>query len=277
MRSRNFTILALSALLAGSPVAFAKRGGIGDGGGGGIGSKPEDVAAGVRDARLALGVYLHLAANDPLNPLQPAHVGNAAVKKVLESWLAADGDGEAIVKDSLASEYRVQKEECPSDTDDDHDASTAFRRGAVICFSTDLLKRYPAWTLPAELVALAAHEHAHHFGFGEEEARAVQRYVFDAYGLLRVHELVNRFLNVDTGNFRARVKLAGGNAAGEAGFVKSVCRDFYQLQGQALALNVKAFALDAATRPVCDPASFDPDAVDQRLRDLMSAAIKDLH
>jgi hypothetical protein len=277
MKTLIVICLAIVTTLIGSAPALAGWGGIGDGGGSGIGSTEDEVIKGVAHARLALGDYLHLASSDPTNPLNPTLVKDPVVQKVLQSWLAKEGDSEAIVQDELATQYKTLKAECPSDTDDDHDASTPHRRKAPICFSTPLLQRFPAWTLPAELVALAAHEHAHHFGYGEAEARAVQHYVFSAYGLLQVHRLADQFFNMDTDNYRSRIKLSGGNSTGEAGFVKTICRDFYSLVGQATAFNIKAFSEDLATRPVCDLTNFDADAVDQRLRDLIAASIHDLN
>ncbi len=56
------------------------------------------------------------------------------------------------------------------------DASTKMNeKGASICFSLEGLKRLPIQAVPFQIVALAIHEHAHHYGFDEADAVIAQK------------------------------------------------------------------------------------------------------
>jgi len=257
--------------------AIARNGGIGDGGGNGIGSSPAQVIETLERVKARLGAYIHLAANDPMNALNPALVKDKRVKKVLQSWLKMEGNTEAFVNDTNGSEYKPQKDKCHSQSEFESDASTAYKRNAPICFSVSRLTRFPKWALEAEITSLAAHEHAHHFGFGEEDARAVQAYIFNAFGILQIQSEAQRFLNSNLENYRARVK-TGYSPAGSASaiaFAKTICRNLYLIEGQAIAYKIDVFARMSAERPSCDPENFDPDAVEQRLRKLIEVSIRE--
>jgi hypothetical protein len=264
------TIATLVWLL--SSLAFAGPGA--SGGGNGIGSSADDVKKALVDAKLNLGVFLHSASIYSDSALSPSLVKNAQAQKVLQAWLEKDGSVEKIISDIDNSEYKPQANECPSQSDDDHDGSTLHKKNAPVCFSTDRLSRFPKWALDAELVALAAHEHAHHFGFGESDARAIQGYIFNVYGFLQVQEKLKSFYNSDLQNYRARSANGSWQAAG---FSEEICRDFAAIEGFATAYNLDRFKLDSTKEPGCKPDQFDPDSLESRLRLLESATVTDFN
>jgi hypothetical protein len=267
--------VTLVALWFAVPSAFA--GPSVSGGGNGIGSSPSQVADGLIEAKEELGVFVHAAASDPSAALNPSNIKSQRVQSVLRAWLAKSGTGEALVADTDDTIYRQQAGECPSQTDHDYDASTLHQRGAPICFSTTRLSRFPNWTLPAELVALAAHEHAHHFGFGEEDARAVQAYIFGAYAILRIQQKLETFYHSEIDNYRYQLK-NGFIAAGTAlVFAARLCRDEALIEGMATAYGIRPFVMMSTQPPVCDPNDFDPDKTEQTLRSLELMSVHELN
>ena len=78
-----------------------------------------------------------------------------------------------LVKDIQNSKY-VFKQECiPEGTD--YLASTIKQKGADICFSTEKLINENASI--SEMIGLALHEHAHHFGYSDNEL--TDRFIID--------------------------------------------------------------------------------------------------
>lgn len=58
------------------------------------------------------------------------------------------------------------------------DASTTIgKKESSICFSLEGLKRLPIQAIPFQLVAIAVHEHAHHYGFDEIDAIKAQKQI----------------------------------------------------------------------------------------------------
>ena len=274
MKALKATILKFSiTTMVLSPIAAlaAQKGGVGDGGGNGVGSTAQDVINTLEGTATLLSLFVRGAAGNPLSPLNPTLVKDKRAQKVLETWLKLEDGREALLRDAELSKYQPQAAACASEPGTDHDASTPYKRGATVCFSTARLVRFPKWTLKAELVALAAHEHAHHFGFDEESAVAIQRHVLDAYGLLEVQRSAAQFIRSNLDNYRGRSAAPGSPAA--VAFAKRICRNYNVLIGQAIAYGVTVFERELATKPICEPESFDPSAVEKRLRELIKLSI----
>jgi len=90
------------------------------------------------------------------------------------------GDSFDIYKDIEKSPYELKSEgTCLEDIPGGiKDASTKIdKKEASICFSLAGLKRLPIQAVPFQLVALAVHEHAHHYGFNEADAVKAQKQV----------------------------------------------------------------------------------------------------
>ena len=272
--------LSVPPINSGSQVS--SEGGSDRGGGNALGSSAEQVEFELNQAMLDFGEIVHYGAIDTTNVLNPRNVKDPRVRSILNSWFAterSDSSSEKIVSDSLNTKYRLQRGDCPSDTDNDHDASTQHKLGAEICFSSNRLIRFPQWTLRGELISLAAHEFAHHFGFSEVEARAVQTYVFNAYGLIQVQLKLAEFYSMDLSNYRSRVT-SGYSPAGSPvakSFAKRICRQEASIEGLASGLNLAWFQRDLTIRDACDPDQFDADSVEKQLRVLEEKSIQDFN
>jgi hypothetical protein len=96
----------------------------------------------------------------------------------------------------LESKY-IAREHCTEGSDPRTDASTFKSRGSDICFDVSRLTRVPPEALTERLVALAAHEHIHHFNYDELEAKVVQDFFLeDGRWLVQdniVAQLANQF------------------------------------------------------------------------------------
>lgn len=271
-----FTLLLPLLLAAPLFSANAREGGIGDGGGNAKGSTPAEVEHALKETKNHLSFYVHSAAGDATHLLNPVMVKDKRAKKVLEAWLVMEDGVEAFVKNSFRTIFKPQTAPCPADAQE-RDASTAHERGAPICFSTTRLSRFPTWILPAELVSLAAHEFAHHFGFDEQDADAIQTYIFNSFGLLQIQASAQKFMRSDLGNYRERVRsYSPKGSPAEQAFARSLCREFFLIEGQAIAYNIEAFKRHASLKPACDAMNFDPDALEKRLRELLATAIKEI-
>jgi hypothetical protein len=90
------------------------------------------------------------------------------------------GDSFDIFKDIENSPYELKEEgSCLEDIPRGFkDASTKLdKKESPICFSLEGLKKLPIQAVPFQLVALAIHEHAHHYGFDEADAVKAQQQV----------------------------------------------------------------------------------------------------
>ena len=272
--------LSVPASNPGSKVS--SDGGSDRGGGNAIGSSGEQVKIELNQAMLDFGEIVHYGAIDTTNVLNPRNVKDSRVRSILTSWFAAESSersSEKIVSDYLKTKYRLQDGDCPSDTDNDHDASTQHELGTEICFSSNRLSRFPQWTLRGELTSLAAHEFAHHFGFGEIDSRALQTYVFNAYGLIQVQLKLATFYSMDLSNYRSRVASGYSPASSPAAksFAKRICREEASIEGLASGLNLAWFQRDLIIRDACDPDQFDGDSIEKRMRELEAKSIQDFN
>ncbi len=180
----SMSALAL-AMLAYTPAAQARLGGgIGDGGGHGFSSTPEEVRAYLLTPSPRKGqfvydwesVHQHL---DAWLLLSPDYAPNPVIQKILAAMQ------KAYVKGSSNTAYAAI-ENMPlavSDACYDHDgalsdgATTIGKLGAPMCLNANSLARYPSSELKQELLALIYHEWTHQLGFGEPEAVEMQNYV----------------------------------------------------------------------------------------------------
>jgi len=275
MKIQYFVMSALVMFAAGS----AHAGPGSTGGGDGIGSPEELVVQTLEDSKLELGVFIHSASLYADSALNPANVNHARVKAVLQSWLKKERGLEALISDIDHSTYNIQPQACPSQIDHHHDASTLFHRDAPICFSTKLLSRFPKWVLQAELLSLAAHEHAHHFGYSEDDATAVQNYIFATYGFLTIQEKLRSFYNSDLQNYRSRINTGYSPAGSPAAvaFAEMICRDYFVIEGLAIAYGLNQFQYDARQRLACDATKFNPDALESKLNLIEAYTVSDFN
>jgi len=108
-----------------------------------------------------------------------------------ESWEAR----QPILKDIATTPYIFNEDGgCVGGMHErNHAASVSeYKLGAPICFSVPLLRVSAPGDLQAQVVALAAHEFAHHFGFGEYEATLLQTFVLHNAKILT--EFPNQFV-----------------------------------------------------------------------------------
>jgi hypothetical protein len=206
-------LLVLIAVLS-SHLALAD-GGASTGGGNGYGSTREQVIKAVEDAPFSLSSELTFSQlSGPGALLRADHVSNPDVKKVLATW---EKDPELTTNELINNSSRILKEHgpCKSTTGsiDDHDASTGFQMKAPICFSVERLQRFPVWALRVELMALVAHELAHHFGFGEREAKAIQSYIFQMFPAIQIQiQILSMERAID--RYTSKFSLSGSGSTG---------------------------------------------------------------
>jgi len=85
-----------------------------------------------------------------------------------------------ILKDLQATTYWFNEDGgCAGANHEAHHAASVpeYKLGAPICFSVPVLRGASPEDLPDQVTALAAHEFAHHFGFGEYEAVLFQTFI----------------------------------------------------------------------------------------------------
>jgi hypothetical protein len=268
-----------STLASQSDSRSFSHGGSDRGGGSAIGSSINDVKEALQVTGATLLQLINTAAITDNNLLSPKVVKNERVKAILEAWIMTeDGAGKSLFWDMYKTDSLLQTSKCPSQTKDDQDASTEYKRQAPICFRVDRLARFPKWVLEAELVALAAHEYAHHYGFGEADARAIQTYIFNSYTLLKVQQQAFNFYRL-LDNYRSRVS-SGYSPYGSPqaiAFAKEICRNFAALEGYAAGNNLVWFQRDLRDIDSCNPNSFDPDRVERRLKEIEKLSVADFN
>jgi hypothetical protein len=195
MKTLNATLLALSLSTAIiGQCALAQNappppGGVsGSGGGNSFSSTPEEVASAVERLKYELNFLGLISQAQTRQLLNPDYATDPDIKNLLLKFSKNNTglvgfSGTTLVQDAYASPL-VAKAHChhgESAGDDRRhlhsDASTEFRRGAEVCFSTERLSRHPRENLPAELAVLLMHELAHHFGANEEVANKFQNFM----------------------------------------------------------------------------------------------------
>ncbi|MGZ3744097.1 MAG: hypothetical protein ACXWRA_09635 [Pseudobdellovibrionaceae bacterium] len=152
-----------------------------DGGGGNyVGSEPDQIKAIFQGDN---GFNLKETVKDVFKTIE-FQVTNkfigADVESIFSRMLGPDfsGDPLEIYKDIEGSPYELKSDGSCLENDGFKDASTKIdKKASSICFSLEGLKRLPIQAVPFQLVALAVHEHAHHYGFGEADAVKAQKQV----------------------------------------------------------------------------------------------------
>lgn len=166
-----------SLMLFSSKIALA---GGADGGGGDIPQSSE------RDVRKAVEAVFKLRLPDAFYNLAYAmdQVKDPYIKRILYSFYdrpAMGGDWEEhqpILGDLKNTAYRLEERaSCIEPSGKEHAAGVAqLKLGETICLSIPKLRLLPKEDLEFEILALLAHEFAHHFGFGEHEATKFQTF-----------------------------------------------------------------------------------------------------
>ncbi len=276
--------LASTVLTYSSSAGAAGGEGI-SGGGNGMGVSEADVRDLVIQVNGRLPELLSVALLNDAHVLNPKNVKIERVKKVLQAWFdqtpgkwneptwldqPAGKGNEPIFNDIYGSKYFTQSADCSSGTAAHNDASTALQRNAPICFSTARLARYPRLALWAQLFALAAHEHAHHFGFGEEDAQALQAYIIDAWPMIETQVALFGFY-IALNDFRKH----GASAENKP---EEICTHMAQISMYLYSSGVDSF-IAPALRPqtICEPTHFDPDKVEKAIRRAEADAIARLN
>lgn len=159
-------------------------GGIDSGGGNFVGSDAEQIKAIFHGEN---GFSLKDAVKDVFKSVE-FQVLNKTLTPESESLFSRmlgskfSGDSVDIFQDIELSPYELKEtgpchagHSYPNDARHSKDASTKLnQKGASICFSLEGLKRLPIQAVPFQIVALAIHEHAHHYGFDEDDAVLAQ-------------------------------------------------------------------------------------------------------
>ena len=174
MKSLNKILISSALLLS---LAAQARGPGTDGGGNGLVSSPQEVAAAVATLRekVLFGLVSEAETRQILNP---KYVEDADVKKVLESLRGGpEGkhSGVQLIEELMKTPFQAVPG-CQAHGKA-QDACTGHFRGSPIKMSTKRLSRYAKDQLELELAHLALHELVHHFGFGEREAYKFQNYM----------------------------------------------------------------------------------------------------
>ncbi|MGZ3775223.1 MAG: hypothetical protein ACXVCY_15230 [Pseudobdellovibrionaceae bacterium] len=166
------------------PAAYNNQvqGGVDGGGGNYVGSKPEQIKAIFNGDN---GFNLKETIKDVFKTLE-FQVRNKFVDAEVESIFSRmlgtnfSGDPLDVYKDIEGSPYELKANGSCLEDAGFKDASTKIdKKGSPICFSLDGLKRLPIQAVPFQLVALAVHEHAHHYGFDEADAVKAQNQVLN--------------------------------------------------------------------------------------------------
>ena len=163
------------------PVQHA-QGGVDGGGGNYVGSEPDQIKAIFQGDN---GFELKKTVKQVFKILE-FQVRNKFVdpedESIFSRMLGADFSGDTfdIFHDIEKSKYNLKLEgQCQESIPGGFkDASTTMnKKRSSICFSLDSLKRLPIQAVPFQLIALAVHEHAHHYGFSEDDAISAQKRV----------------------------------------------------------------------------------------------------
>lgn len=164
------------------PVAHNNQaqGGVDGGGGNYVGSEPEQIKAIFHGDN---GFNLKETVKDVFKTIE-FQVTNKFIDADVESIFSRmlgqnfSGDSLEIYKDIESSPYELKSDGSCLEDGGFKDASTKIdKKESPICFSLDGLKRLPIQAVPFQLVALAVHEHAHHYGFDEADAVKAQKQV----------------------------------------------------------------------------------------------------
>jgi hypothetical protein len=159
-----------------------QQGGVDGGGGNYVGAEPKQVRAIFEGDN---GFNLKETIKDTFKTIE-FQVTNkfvdAEIESIFSRMLGSDflGDEFDIYQDIDKSPYKLKPEgPCLEDILGGFtDASTEMnKKGSPICFSLERLTELPVQAIPFQLVALAVHEHAHHYGFSEEDAVKAQEQI----------------------------------------------------------------------------------------------------
>jgi len=164
------------------PLLF--RGGV-DGGGGGnhVGSEAEQIQTIFNgDQTFNLKEIIKNVLKTIEVQIKNKSINEPEVESIFSRMLGSRflGDPFDIYQDIDASQYYLKPEgSCLENIKNGiKEASTVIgKKGAPICFSLEALKSIPIQSIPFQLVALAIHEHAHHYEFYEEDAVTAQKQV----------------------------------------------------------------------------------------------------
>jgi hypothetical protein len=153
MKNQNYWILAISALAITHSV-FAKEGGAGTHGG--------DVRA-IQKAQLVRDFKtLRDDASRFIDQVQLEDISDPEVRALLASLI-----DRGLKEDIRRSPYKIANQ-CRDRFGNSHDAATTIGKlGAEICFDLEQMSRESITR--SELIGLTIHEHAHHFGYGDND------------------------------------------------------------------------------------------------------------
>ncbi len=144
---------------------------VGDGGK----SRPSNVNE-IREAIKFLKAHVQMAFNRLYNFQGP--IKDARIRGIVETMVRNNLQD---LRNDFSSKYILDADEaCPHIEPNHKQASTM--KGVMkstICFHAEQLKELATESLLTQLTALAAHEHAHHFGYDEEDAKALQNYFLE--------------------------------------------------------------------------------------------------
>jgi len=173
-------ILLLSSVLW---VPYFSYGGAGSHGGNTSRSTPEQVKLAVtRDAQMLLpGVFAHI--RQEMNQRGEAlHISDPALREVFSAMLGSDNSLDikripALI-DLSATPFKIKDTGVCFDGSKPRDASVLeYKLKSEMCISVTRLTRIPTKALAVQISALLIHELAHHFGFNEDKAQKVQKFV----------------------------------------------------------------------------------------------------
>jgi hypothetical protein len=167
-----------------SSAAGTVSGGIDGGGGNYVGSEPEQIKSIFHGDH---GFNLKETLSDIFQRIRDQILNKAAppeIESIFSRMLGPKMGGDAvdIFKDIENSEYYLKPDGSCLETSPEgfKEASTQIGTvGSKICFSLQGLQRIPLQAIPFQLVALAVHEHAHHYGFKEADAIKAQKHVLE--------------------------------------------------------------------------------------------------
>ncbi len=151
--------------------------------GGGSGDIPQSSAYQVKQAingvmktRLINAFYNLAYARDQVEDAYIKRILNTLYDRALE-----DSDWESkqpIIREIKNAQFSIKEDDgCVGPDGKKHAASVPeFKRSSPICFSVPFLRLIPHQDLETQVLALAAHEFAHIFGFGEFESTIFQTF-----------------------------------------------------------------------------------------------------
>jgi hypothetical protein len=161
------------------PKPSQMNGGVDSGGGNAIRSQPEEVQK-IFDGQNGFNLKKATGAIFKILDLQSRNaLLTPNLKKMVNTMLAKSSADSSIYEDINSSSYNlIQKGPCIDGYGEQKDAGTKIGSlKAEICFSMERLTQIPLQAIPAQLIALAIHEHSHHYGFSEVDAVELQNHV----------------------------------------------------------------------------------------------------